>query len=76
VPPNWIIPPTERGLSSLKVFVNNPSQPLSKPKTLKPFEYAKRTMARMAAFIPGASPPLVTTPILFKSRPSPNLANN
>ena len=35
------------------------------PFTLTPLQIAFRTTARIAAFIPGASPPLVRTPIVF-----------
>ena len=38
--------------------------------TLNPFDNAVRTTARIAAFIPGASPPLVRTPIVFNFRTS------
>jgi hypothetical protein len=60
-----MMPPTLRGFRRLNVFVNNPSQPLSKPMTSRFFEWAIRVTARMAAFIPGASPPEVTTPMVF-----------
>jgi hypothetical protein len=70
VPPNCIMPPTERGVNLLNVLVNNPSQPLSKPKICLPFECAIRVTARIAAFIPGASPPGVTTPIIFNNSTS------
>lgn len=35
------------------------------PLTCKPFARAVRTAARTAAFIPGASPPLVNIPIVL-----------
>src|SRR6185312_12172016 len=37
--------------------------PLRTPKTSQPFAIPVRTTARMAAFMPGASPPLVRTAI-------------
>jgi hypothetical protein len=61
------MPLTERGVNSMKVFVISPSQPRLKPKTLMPLKAAILVTARMAAFIPGASPPVVTTPILLNS---------
>ena len=70
VPPKCNIPPTERGVNRLKEFVSKPSQPLSKPTTSKFLEQAIRTTPRIAAFMPGASPPLVTTPIIFTITPS------
>jgi len=35
------------------------------PFTFTPLQIALRTTARIAAFIPGASPPLVRIPIVF-----------
>ena len=35
------------------------------PLTVIPMEAAVRTIERIAAFIPGESPPLVSTPIVF-----------
>ncbi len=43
----------------------SPSQPRSNPKTVSPFAWAILVTARMAAFMPGASPPVVITPIVF-----------
>ncbi len=43
----------------------SPSQPRSNPKTVSPLEWAILVTARMAAFMPGASPPVVITPIVF-----------
>ena len=42
-----------------------PFQPLRMPTHSIPRPTAERTTARMQAFMPGASPPLVSTPILF-----------
>ena len=50
-------------------FVIRPSQPLLKPNTLNFRDEAIRTTPLMAAFIPGASPPVVTKPILFNHHP-------
>jgi hypothetical protein len=33
-----------------------------------PFEYAMRATPRMVAFMPGASPPVVTIPIVFNNQ--------
>ena len=62
VPPCWMMPPTLRGVIRRYWFVKSPSQPRSKPRTQTPFECAILVTARMAAFIPGASPPEVTIP--------------
>ncbi len=62
------MPPTVRGVRRLKELVNSPAHPLSNPITSKFFEQATRVAARMAAFIPGASPPEVTIPIVFTNR--------
>ncbi len=59
------MPPTERGVRRLKELVSSPAHPLSNPMTSNPLEQATRVAARMAAFIPGASPPEVTIPIVF-----------
>jgi hypothetical protein len=48
-----------------KSLLISPCQPLRIPTHSIPHEIALRTTARTAAFIPGASPPLVSTPILF-----------
>ena len=42
-----------------------PFQPLRMPTQSMPRLMAERTTARRAAFMPGASPPLVSTPIRF-----------
>ena len=43
---------------------SSPSKPRSMPTHSAPAAIAERTTARMAAFMPGASPPLVSTAIL------------
>ena len=45
----------------------SPAYPLLIPLTCLPAARAARTTALMQAFIPGASPPLVSTPIVFTS---------
>ena len=44
---------------------NKPAYPRRIPFTFSPLDNPARTTARIAAFIPGASPPLVNTPIVF-----------
>ena len=65
VPPSWMMPPTLLGVKWRKLSLIRPSQPRSKPMTCRPFEWAMRVTARMAAFMPGASPPVVITPMVF-----------
>ena len=49
----------------IKSLLIRPFHPLRMPMQSMPRPRAERTTARMAAFIPGASPPLVKTPIRF-----------
>ena len=65
VPPVWIISDTVRLFISKISSSKSPAKPRRIPFTFNPFEIPVRTTARIAAFIPGASPPLVKTPIVF-----------
>ena len=56
---------TERLFISMISSSKRPAYPLLIPLTLSPFEIPVRTTALIAAFIPGASPPLVSTPIVL-----------
>ena len=66
-----IVPPRERIWPTLvlesftKSLLIRPCQPLRMPMHSMPLAIAVRTTARTAAFMPGASPPLVRTPILL-----------
>ena len=64
VPPRCKIPPTSRGPIVLNSPLRSPSYPCITPITFMLLASAVRTTARMAAFIPGASPPEVRTPIV------------
>ena len=65
VPPRSIIP-LGRGMFSSSQFPSKmPSYPLLIPSTRQPCWIAVLAMARIAGFIPGASPPDVKTPIVF-----------
>src|SRR5699024_4126954 len=44
---------------------SRPAYPLIIPLTFSPLLMATRTTARIAAFMPGASPPLVSTPMVL-----------
>src|SRR5450759_4395383 len=65
VPPCWMMPPTSRGPSGESSPPRSPAKPWRTPKTLQPCANAARTTARIAAFMPGASPPLVRTAMLL-----------
>ncbi len=67
VPPLCSTPPTSRGPSSWNFPLMRPSYPPRTPYTSHPNDRPVRVTARIAAFIPGASPPLVRTAILFIS---------
>ena len=62
------MPLTARLPSGMKAPFNRPLKPPLTPKTSSPLSRPARTTVRMAAFIPGASPPLVNTAILFMGR--------
>src|SRR5450631_3062248 len=74
VPPRWMMPPTSRAPKRYKSPEIKPAYPCRTPKTSQPLASPVRTTARMAAFMPGASPPLVSTAILFMVSPSYPLA--
>src|SRR6185436_920822 len=57
---------TSRAARRSRTPDTSPAKPLLTPKTSQPRASAPRVTARTAAFIPGASPPLVRTAILFK----------
>src|ERR1035437_3682380 len=61
VPPCWMIPPTSRGPSGTSSPPRRPAKPWRTPETVHPCAMPARTTARIAAFMPGASPPLVRT---------------
>ena len=65
VPPLLTILFTPRALSFTKSSLINPSYPLYTPKHSILLNTADLTTALMAAFIPGASPPDVKTPIFL-----------
>src|SRR5664280_280596 len=65
VPPCWMMPPTSRGPSGESSPPRSPAKPWRTPKTLQPCAIPARTTARIAAFMPGASPPLVRTAMLL-----------
>src|SRR5450830_2051384 len=65
VPPCWMIPPTSRGPSGVNSPPRSPAKPCRTPQTLHPSARPARTTARIAAFMPGASPPLVRTAMLL-----------
>ena len=65
VPPRERMCPTLVGVSRVKSALIKPCQPLRMPMHSMPQAAAVRTTARMAGFMPGASPPLVNTPILL-----------
>src|SRR5262249_35952397 len=66
VPPCWMMPPTSRAARRSMAPDTSPAKPLRTPNTSQPLASAPRVTARTAAFIPGASPPLVRTAIFFK----------
>ena len=63
VPPLSMIWLTLEASSGTKSLVMRPFQPRRMPTHPMPQSDALRTTARTAAFMPGASPPLVSTPI-------------
>src|ERR1039458_3654350 len=65
VPPCWMMPPTSRGPSGESSPPRSPAKPCRTPQTLHPSAIPARTTARIAAFMPGASPPLVRTAMLL-----------
>src|ERR1051325_10537682 len=65
--PGWEpFPPTSRAARRSRTPATTPAKPLRTPNTSQPLASAPRVTARTAAFIPGASPPLVSTAIFFK----------
>src|SRR5215212_929841 len=65
VPPRFSSPLTDE-VSRVRVRGRpiSPSNPSSMPRTAQPWSIsAERTTARITAFSPGASPPLVSTPM-------------
>src|SRR5262245_20285399 len=66
VPPDWMMPPTLRAWNASKRSSRRPEYPFRTPNTSQPCARAPRVTARTAAFMPGASPPLVRTAIFFK----------
>src|ERR687895_1550265 len=66
VPPCCTMPPTSRALRGSRALATRPAKPLRTPNTSQPWASAPRVTARTAAFMPGASPPLVKTAIFFK----------
>ena len=65
VPPRWMAFETERASISWNCSCRMPSYPRLNPSTRKPCPRAMRVTERMAAFMPGASPPLVIRPRVF-----------
>jgi len=65
VPPRRMMPPTEDFVRGIPSPSRSPSYPLRMPITSTPRKIAVRVTARTAAFIPGESPPLDSTAILF-----------
>src|SRR5262245_33313171 len=59
------MPPTSRARSSWNWHFITPSNPCSTAFTWRLWLMAVRTTARTQGFIPGASPPLVKTPMQF-----------
>ena len=68
VPPKSIMSETLLKFIQIMSEVNNPLKPRRTPKISKPLSTPTRTTALIAAFIPGASPPLVKTPIFLLPR--------
>src|SRR3954466_8067415 len=66
VPPIWMMPPTSRAASGSRLLASSPAKPLRRAKPPQPRARPPRVTARTAAFMPGASPPLVRTAIFFK----------
>ena len=67
VPPSSIISDTLLLFISTISSARSPAYPLFIPLTATPLQIAVLTTPLMAAFIPGASPPLVRTPIVLIS---------
>ena len=61
VPPRWMMSDTLRRSISTRSPLIRPLYPRYTPYTCTPLLKAVRTTARTAAFMPGASPPLVST---------------
>ena len=78
--PRSSTPPTSESPSGRKQPLSSPSKPCSMPTTSQPLAMAERTTARTAAFMPGASPPLVSTAILrtlsHRAHPSSSVQNS
>ena len=64
-PPRSIVSDTSFALMSIISSFNRPLYPFRIPFTFNPLLKPLLTTARIAAFIPGASPPLVRTPMVF-----------
>ena len=67
VPPRPMISDTSFAVISMISSFSNPSYPFRIPFIFSPLLSPRRTTARIAAFIPGASPPLVNTPMVLSS---------
>src|SRR5262245_8735690 len=65
-----MIPPTSRAVRCAISPATSPSKPIWTPYISQPWNMPVRTIARTAAFIPGASPPLVNTAIFLFIEPS------
>jgi len=79
VPPSWMMLLTLCDLNSTISLNTRPLYPRMIPFTVNPLKIALRVTARIAAFMPGASPPEVRMPIhlipailyfVFKTKPS------
>ena len=69
VPPRWMVFRIAARSSGTASAAMSPVYPRRIPATARLFASAVRTAARMQAFIPGASPPLVRMPIRFMAHP-------
>ena len=65
VPPFEMMPSTLRAPNSTMSPLISPRYPRRMPRQEMPYAAVVRTTARTTAFMPGASPPLVRTPILL-----------
>src|SRR5699024_11653066 len=65
--PIWIVSETSTAVISIISSLSRPEYPFKIPFILIPRLKPLLTTARIAAFIPGASPPLVKTPIVLIS---------
>ena len=70
VPPRCRIPLTSLEPRAKRLSCRSPVYPCRMPWTSQSLATPVRTTDRMAAFIPGASPPLVSTAIRFISSPA------